>query len=73
MLVALHLINLESLTNTKGNYPPKTKVCILRVVKVPVNPEIGKWGREEEVVAARTKEAVYTDLDSTLDEAAKDF
>jgi hypothetical protein len=73
MLVALHLINLESLTNTKGNCPPKTKVCILRVVKVAVNPEIGKWGRDEEVVAARTKEAVYTDLDSTLDETAKDI
>ncbi len=48
-------------------------MCILRVVKVAVNPEIGKWGREEEVVAARTKEAVYTDLDSTLDETAKDI
>ncbi len=28
---------------------------------------------QEEVVAARTKEAVYTNLDSPLDEAAKDI
>jgi hypothetical protein len=38
---------------------PQTKERILGIFQAAVNPEIGKRGREEEVVAARRKEDIH--------------